>query len=311
MRTCLASAEVAADRARAAARPAAPRRPRRGVRDLVLSLGAHGRHAVRARRRVRRRGRHRASRRSRMAPPPHRVPGAEGDVGDRGRGRGVRAVGPRRDRRRRSSCATGRTRPRGPVPDARRRPARARRHARSATSATCRRGPSRRSPTPALICCEDTRRTGRLLAARRDPRRPDGRVQRAHRAARLGEVLDRARRRSRRRRGHRRRDARHQRPRRAPDRAPCSTPGFEVTAVPGPAAVVAGARRQRPADRPLRVRGLPAPAAAGPGASGWPSWPTEPRTIVLYEAPHRVAAHDRRPGRGVRRRAAPWPWPAS
>ena len=34
---------------------------------------------------------------------------------------------------------------------------------RSATSATCRRGRSRRCRSAALICCEDTRRTGRLL----------------------------------------------------------------------------------------------------------------------------------------------------
>ena len=92
----------------------------------------------------------------------------------------------------------------------------------------------------------------------------------------------------RRRRGHRRRHARHQRSRRAAGPRPCSTPATRSRRCPGPAAAVAGARHQRAADRPVRVRGLPARGRAGPGPSGWPSWPAERRTIVLYEAPHRM-----------------------
>ncbi len=149
-----------------------------------------------------------------------------------------------------------------------------------------------------LICCEDTRRTGRLLqhAGVHDARLA---VSNEHtEGARIGEVLDVL--------GN------------GGDVAVVSdagTPGisdpgerlvraaldagYEVTTVPGPSAVVTA----------LVTSGLPTarfvfegflPRAGRARADRLAELSDEPRTIIVYEAPHRVGAHARRPRRGAR-----------
>ena len=59
-------------------------------------------------------------------------------------------------------------------------------------------------------------------------------------------------------------------------------------------------RQQRAADGPLRVRGLPAAQRCRAPHDDWPRSPREQRTVVLYEAPHRVVRTIARPRRGVR-----------
>ena len=150
----------------------------------------------------------------------------------------------------------------------------------------------------ALICCEDTRRTGRLLqhagvtAARLA-------VCNEHtERARVGEVLDVL--------GEGRDVA---------VVTDAGTPGisdpgerlvravldagYEVAAVPGPTAFVAA----------LVTSGLPTgrfvfegflPRSGRARTERLAELADEPRTIVLYEAPHRVAAHARRPRRALR-----------
>ena len=150
------------------------------------------------------------------------------------------------------------------------------------------------------ICCEDTRRTGRLLQHAGVARPPAGRRERPHRGA-----------------GHRRRARAAGRGERVAVVTDAGMPGISdpgerlvraavdaghaVEVVPGPSAAVTALGRQRAADRPLRLRGVP--AAQGLGADEPPG-----------RARHR-AAHDRalrgappaRPhaGRPGRRAAAP------
>ena len=86
--------------------------------------------------------------------------------------------------------------------------------------------------------------------------------------------------------------------------------GHEVTAVPGPAALVMA----------LVVSGLDTtrfvfegflPRSGANEPSGSPRWPTERRTTVLYEAPHRIVRTVADLAVGVRRRAPGGAWPAS
>ena len=82
--------------------------------------------------------------------------------------------------------------------------------------------------------------------------------------------------------------------------AACLELGVPVEVVPGPSAalaalVVSGCRPTGSA------RGVPAPPAR-PARPAWPS-ATEPRTMVFFEAPHRVPGHPGRDGGGVRGRA--------
>ena len=272
----LASAEVAADRSARRRGSAPPRRPRRGARAHLVPLGAHDRDALPPRRGVRRRRRH-GRQDGADGPPPRRLAGVRRVVGDRGGGRGVRALGLADRRRRRAPGRPARSEARTTRCSSPRR---------SATSATSRRAPSRPSPTATLICCEDTRRTGRLLqhAGVRAARLA---VCNEHtEAARIGEVLDVL--------GD------------GGDVAVVSdagTPGisdpgerlvraaldagYEVTTVPGPSAVVTA----------LVTSGLPTarscsrascPRSGRARRERLAELAGEPRTIVIYEAPHRV-----------------------
>ena len=65
--------------------------------------------------------------------------------------------------------------------------------------------------------------------------------------------------------------------------------GHEVTAVPGPAALVMALVVSGLDTDPLRVRGVPAAQRAASGPSVSPRSPPRRRTVVLYEAPHRIA----------------------
>ena len=172
---------------------------------------------------------------------------------------------------------------------------------RSATSATSRPAPSRRSPRADVVCCEDTRRTGRLLEHAGVGRRP------------LLTVNDHTEARRDRRGpgpagpgragggGERRRDARHLRPGRAPGARPRSPPATRSRSCPG--------------RRPRSPRSWPAACPTGRFAfEGFLPRKGSGRTERLA-ARRRRAAHDRalrgaaparphprRPGRGLRRR---------
>ena len=166
----------------------------------------------------------------------------------------------------------------------------------SATSATSRPAPSRRSPRADAICCEDTRRTGRLLqhAGRRAPARSI--VVNDHTEARaIAGVLERL--------------ARGERVAVVTDAGMpgISDPGerlvraavdagHPVEVVPGPSAAITA----------LVASGLPTgrfvfegflPRKGSGRTSRLAELAAEPRTIVLYEAPHRAGPHPRRPGR--------------
>ena len=64
--------------------------------------------------------------------------------------------------------------------------------------------------------------------------------------------------------------------------------GIAVTALPGPSAVTDRARGVRAAGRPVLLRGLPA-APAGERRRALAALAGEPRTLVFFEAPHRLA----------------------
>ena len=79
--------------------------------------------------------------------------------------------------------------------------------------------------------------------------------------------------------------------------------GFEVRAIPGPSAITTAlAAAGLPADR-FCFEGF-LPARAGERRAALAALAHEPRTLVFFEAPHRIARDAHRPGRGVRRRPA-------
>ena len=91
---------------------------------------------------------------------------------------------------------------------------------------------------------------------------------------------------------------------------PPSAAGHVVEAVPGPSAALAA----------LVVSGLPTarfvvegflPRSGSARRQRLAELVGERRTTVLYEAPHRLAAHPRRPGRRPRRRTGRSPSAAS
>ncbi len=65
--------------------------------------------------------------------------------------------------------------------------------------------------------------------------------------------------------------------------------GVDITAVPGPSAVLTALALQWPAGGPVHVRGVPAAEAGGAGPAAG-ELADEPRTMVFFEAPHRLAA---------------------
>ena len=169
---------------------------------------------------------------------------------------------------------------------------------RSATSAMRRAGSSRRSTNAEVIAAEDTRTTVQLLRALGDREPPA-----PHRAARAQRT--RPCRRTRRARPRRRpagavgcRHADRERSRLHP-RAGRDRGGRDGLGPPRTECRADGARRQRPADRPVRVRGVP--AAQGAAARAARPGIRDPHAGVL-----RVAAPDRRlPCATWRRRSGP------
>ena len=102
------------------------------------------------------------------------------------------------------------------------------------------------------------------------------------------------------RRGHRRGHARHRRPRRAPRAGrPAGRPPVEV--VPGPSAAIAAVVASGLSTARFVFEGF-LPRKGSGRTERLAEVARERRTVVLYEAPHRVAG-SRRPGRVGRRRA--------
>ena len=87
--------------------------------------------------------------------------------------------------------------------------------------------------------------------------------------------------------------------------AAAAAAGVTVTAIPGPSAVLTALAVVGPADRSLHVRGFRRPQAGGAGAT-LRALAAEPRTMVFFEAPSRVAATlaDMAAAFGADRRAA-------
>ena len=202
-------------------------------------------------------------------PPPVRVAGAQGGVGDRGRGRRVRTVGPvdrRRRRAARRAHADGRSR--WVIVGREARPGRhADREPRRPVAAGAR-GPRRGGAD--LLRGHPAHRAA--APARRDHRRPDGDLQRAHRGGPGPRGARRAGRRRRRRRRHRRRHAGHQRPRRAAG-AGGARRRLRRDDHPRPG----GGASARSSSAACRRRGSCSRASCRapdePAPSGWPSWP--------------------------------------
>ena len=158
---------------------------------------------------------------------------------------------------------------------------------RSATWATWRRAPSTRCATRRSICCEDTRRTGRLLQHAGIKAQRLAVCNDHTELARIGDVLDVLGRRRRCGDRQRRRHARHLRPGRA-DRAGRDRRRLH--------------RRARSPDRARRSWRSPSAGCRPTGSCsrgscraraatvppGSPRLAAETRTTVIYEAPHRA-----------------------
>ena len=124
-----------------------------------------------------------------------------------------------------------------------------------------------------------------------------------HNETEQGRRAGRARARAGRARAERCRDADRQRPRvRRWSRRP-RPPACTVTAIPGPVAVLDRARRVGPAHRPVLLRGVPAAQGRGPRRA-LPRSRGEPRTMVFFESPDRLAASLADMADGVRRGSA-------
>ena len=178
---------------------------------------------------------------------------------------------------------------------------------RSATSATCRPRAAAALAAADVIFCEDTRRTRKLLSAAGIPA---PRLL-SHAPAQRGGLGC-----LRRRAGGRRAPPSPSSPTPACPASPTRGSGWCGPAADAGIAGRGGSRAVGVADRPGGVRAagravllrrLPAPT--GPGARRSGCGQSRPRdcTTVLYEAPHRVVAHPRRPGRRVRARTDAWP----
>ena len=154
-----------------------------------------------------------------------------------------------------------------------------------------------------VIAAEDTRRLRRLCRRPRRRRRPGGscRSSRATRPPGCPQLLDALRAGRGRAAGHRRR------------MPSVSDPGYRlvvaavaagiaVTALPGPVGGADRARRVRAAGRPVLLRGVPAAQGRASGARALAALAAEPRTLVFFEAPHRLAGDA---GATGRRRSAP------
>ena len=271
----LASLEVADTRREPPPGPARPRRHRRRAAARAGPVGAHARHALPDRRRLLRSRPRGAADRPAAPPPPdaarcaaaHAVLEAEAGAFARW---GLRVGRPARAGRTDRVPLVLVGTPIGNLGDLSPR----------AVEALAR---------PTSICCEDTRRTGRLLQHAGVERRPLRRGQRPHRGRapsprcwtgwRAGErvavvtdagmpgISD---------------------PGERLVRAAVAA-GLAVEVVPGPVGGRHRAGGQRAARRPVRLRGLPAPQGVGPHRRAWPRWPPSGARVVLYEAPHRVA----------------------
>ena len=141
-----------------------------------------------------------------------------------------------------------------------------------------------------LVAAEDTRRTGDAAGGDRRVARRCCRCTSTTRQARVAELIARLRR--------RRRSSRWSAmPARRCSPIPASLlvraaarGGIERAPIPGPSAVTAALSDRGPADRPVRVRGIPAGARRANGATRWRGWRRGAHAGVLRGA----ASHRRR-----------------
>ena len=140
-----------------------------------------------------------------------------------------------------------------------------------------------------LIAAEDTRRTARLLQHYSISTRTTSLHEHNERAktavliARLhGGRIDCARARMRARRSSRIRAARLV--------AAAHAAGIRVEPIPGPSAAIASLSASGFADQEFVVRWIPLHLGLKPENNGFERLAAEPRTLILYEAPHRIRA---------------------
>ena len=142
-----------------------------------------------------------------------------------------------------------------------------------------------------LLLAEDTRHTRQLLHACGIAARAAARSSRCTSTTSATRVprRDRATAGGRARRARERcRHAAGERSGRRAGRAPPPPPASTVVAVPGPCAAIAALYARGAAGGALRLRGLPAADAAARRRSARRRWPARSRTLVFYEAPHRL-----------------------